>query len=283
MILNGALVDPALLHRPEEVVAQPLERLLQVRRDDLRALGGEPLLAAHGPADLPGRGEQSNRNSSLRLGLTVLLPSIGNLPRTRAGGFSDMHSTFRIPEAYDGKTQAQARAFILRSRRCSLRSRRTSAGSKSLTPSIWWKAGKCDASISSRRYTSPVHRNLARGTAVCRGKERERYQDYPIISDKCNHSRKALRTSYNSMRTTLYVQKSVKQFRTTQNSLPLGPSSRSTGSGLLLARAQELRLVRARVRAQELVRGRGLLAPARAADVVPPTCWMCPRVSRLCV
>ena len=37
----------------------------------------------------------------------------------------------------------------------------TSAGGKSLTPSIWWNAGKCDASISSRRYTSPVQRNAS--------------------------------------------------------------------------------------------------------------------------
>ena len=36
-----------------------------------------------------------------------------------------------------------------------------SSSLNNLTPSIWWNAGKCDASISSLRYTSPVHKKAS--------------------------------------------------------------------------------------------------------------------------
>mmetsp|Transcript_9338 Transcript_9338/g.28001 ORF Transcript_9338/g.28001 Transcript_9338/m.28001 type:complete len:294 (+) Transcript_9338:58-939(+) len=41
------LVDPPLLHRPEERVAQPLQRALEVVGHELAAVRGEPLLSAH--------------------------------------------------------------------------------------------------------------------------------------------------------------------------------------------------------------------------------------------
>jgi len=50
------LIDPSLLHRPEEVVTQPLERLLEVRSHEGAPLARQPLLAAHRAAD-EGRAE----------------------------------------------------------------------------------------------------------------------------------------------------------------------------------------------------------------------------------
>ena len=54
---GGALVDPPLLAVAEEVVAEPLQRLLEVLRDQLAAGAREPLLPRHRAADVGGREE----------------------------------------------------------------------------------------------------------------------------------------------------------------------------------------------------------------------------------